>query len=67
MILTTDAVAVWRSGRTQTGRAKAERVQEADDAIAALGRGVDPVFVAQRDAERVRAWAVAQRQGRGEG
>lgn len=55
-ILTTDATAVWRSGRTQAGRAKVSRVQGAEDAIAALERGVDPVFVRREDADAVRAW-----------
>ena len=67
MQLTTDAVSVWRSGRTQNGRAKASKVLSADDAMDALASGVDPVFVQRDDAPRVLAWvrAYATRGGMG--
>lgn len=47
---TVDATAIWPSGRTQRGRAKASKVMEAADAIAALEAGAARVFVAPEDA-----------------
>ena len=56
---TIDATAIWRSGRTQAGRAKAAKVLSADNAMDALASGVDPVFVQRDDAPRVLAWGRA--------
>lgn len=52
---TTDAVAVWPTGRTQRGRAKVSKVQAAPDAVAALEAGAVCVFVAPGEAGDVLA------------
>jgi len=62
----TEAVAVWPSGRTQPGRAKAGKVQTAADAIISLQRGAVCVFVARGDADAVCAAVRGEGVGRGE-
>ena len=56
MTPTVDATAVWSSGRTQHGRAKIARVQQAAEAITALEGGALCVYVAREDAAEVQAW-----------